>query len=111
MTCFPEKTNDTALHPMERLAFGAIAGLAGQTSSYPLDIVRRRMQTDNVTGNTYKSVVHALVTIARQEGIIDGLYKGLSLNWIKGPIAVGISFMTFDLTQNFLRKIPFYVYR
>lgn len=43
----------------------------------------------------------------RTEGIIHGLYKGLSMNWIKGPIAVGISFATFDLCQNALKDLIF----
>lgn len=41
----------------------------------------------------------------REEGVRHGLYKGLSMNWIKGPIAVGISFSTFDTLKIFLEQI------
>ncbi|KAG2464435.1 S2542 protein, partial [Polypterus senegalus] len=89
----------------ERLLFGACAGLIGQSASYPLDVVRRRMQTAGVTGHTYNSIVGTIREIVREEGFVRGLYKGLSMNWVKGPIAVGISFTTFDLTQILLRKL------
>ncbi|XP_016352171.1 mitochondrial coenzyme A transporter SLC25A42 isoform X1 [Sinocyclocheilus anshuiensis] len=94
-------------HPFsyERLAFGACAGLIGQSASYPLDVVRRRMQTAGVTGHTYGSILGTMREIVMEEGVIRGLYKGLSMNWVKGPIAVGISFMTFDLMQILLRKL------
>lgn len=89
----------------ERLAFGACAGLIGQSASYPLDVVRRRMQTAGVTGHTYGTILSTMKEIVAEEGVIRGLYKGLSMNWVKGPIAVGISFTTFDLTQILLRKL------
>ena len=94
-------------HPYlyERLAFGACAGLLGQSASYPLDVVRRRMQTAGVTGHTYGTIFGTMKEIVSEEGVIRGLYKGLSMNWVKGPIAVGISFTTFDLTQILLRKL------
>ncbi|XP_041098490.1 mitochondrial coenzyme A transporter SLC25A42-like [Polyodon spathula] len=92
-------------YPVERLAFGACAGLLGQSASYPLDVVRRRMQTAGVTGHTYGSIVGTMRLIVREEGLARGLYKGLSMNWVKGPIAVGISFMTFDLMQILWRQL------
>ncbi|XP_064645189.1 mitochondrial coenzyme A transporter SLC25A42-like isoform X2 [Lineus longissimus] len=92
--------------PLERLCFGAVAGLCGQTSSYPLDIVRRRMQTAGVFNldTKYPTILETCRTVIREEGLRRGLYKGLSMNFIKGPIAVGISFMTFDLINRYLRQ-------
>lgn len=92
-------------HPFERMIFGACAGLIGQSASYPLDVVRRRMQTAGITGHPRTSIACTLSIIVREEGVVRGLYKGLSMNWLKGPIAVGISFTTFDLMQILLRRL------
>ncbi|KAM7328401.1 mitochondrial coenzyme A transporter SLC25A42 [Microtus oregoni] len=92
-------------YPFERMVFGACAGLIGQSASYPLDVVRRRMQTAGVTGHQHGSILKTLRSIVREEGAVRGLYKGLSMNWLKGPIAVGISFTTFDLMQILLRQL------
>jgi len=87
--------------PLERLAAGAIAGLLGQTASYPLDIVRRRMQTGQQLGkgNKYCTVVGTLLTVYRKEGIYRGWYKGLSMNLIKGPLAVSIAYTVNDYVR------------
>lgn len=100
-----EHTGRSQPYTYERLIFGACAGLIGQSSSYPLDVVRRRMQTAGVTGHTYGTILGTMREIVSEEGFIRGLYKGLSMNWVKGPIAVGISFTTFDLTEILLRKL------
>jgi len=96
-----DETHPMLPSPLERLAAGAVAGLLGQTASYPLDIVRRRMQTASQLGkgDKYKSVVGTLMTVYRNEGIFRGLYKGLSMNLIKGPVAVSIAYTTNDYVR------------
>merc|ERR1711874_847731 len=107
-----ERRGGDALHPMlpsplERLAAGAVAGLLGQTASYPLDIVRRRMQTAHQLDrrDRYTTVLGTLKHVYRNEGLKRGLYKGLSMNFIKGPIATGISFTVFDYANMKMKKI------
>ncbi|XP_043267259.1 mitochondrial coenzyme A transporter SLC25A42 [Venturia canescens] len=92
------------LSAMSSLICGALAGVVGQTSSYPLDIVRRRIQTSAVTRTHYHTIYETSVKIYTEEGVM-AFFKGLSMNWVKGPVAVGISFATYDTILVTLRKI------
>lgn len=81
---------------------GATAGLVGQSVTYPLDVVRRRMQTDGMRSVAMRmSAMQTFRHVVQTQGI-TGLYRGLALNWVKGPIAVSISFTTFDFLKHFL---------
>lgn len=103
-----EMTGEKKPSTMYSLLFGAVAGVFGQSSSYPLDIVRRRMQTTGVTPecqDRYLTIGTTIRKIYYEEGIIHGFYKGLSMNWIKGPLAVGISFATYDHIKDLLRQL------
>eukprot|EP00127_Corallochytrium_limacisporum_P003277 Clim_evm126s147 gene=Clim_evmTU126s147 len=88
----------------ERLVCGAIAGLVGQSATYPLDVVRRRMQVASYLQREHMSMFRLAMHIVRTEGLRKGLYKGLSLNWVKGPIAVSVSFTTFDTLKRKLAE-------
>ncbi|KAJ8706910.1 hypothetical protein PYW07_012988 [Mythimna separata] len=92
---------------MVNVCLGGTAGAIAQTASYPLDIVRRRMQTARRRPDgtyPYASIKDTLVLVYNSEGW-RGFYKGLSMNWVKGPIAVGISFATYDSIKSTLRDI------
>lgn len=93
--------------PLLRLAFGATAGAIGQTLTYPLDVVRRRMQISDMEeargmyGKGYKGTIHGVKTILKQEGL-KALFRGLSLNYLKVAPMVAISFTTFDTLKKVL---------
>jgi len=90
---------DLGVH--QRLLCGACAGIFAQTTTYPLDIIRRRMQ---VHPDLYRNELHAMREIYGSEGLIRGLFKGVSMNWIKGPIAVGVSFTVNDVLKKHLMR-------
>jgi hypothetical protein len=74
--------------------------------AYPLDVVRRQMQTYGFTeghGTDHKSTFGAIKTIIRSEGL-QGLFRGVSINYIKVIPAVSISFATYEYVKEFLSK-------
>eukprot|EP00796_Vickermania_ingenoplastis_P004984 gene4984-3579_t len=93
--------SDKDIPTWQRLIAGGFSGLMAQSTTYPLDIVRRRMQ---VSPKRYRGIADALSTVYREEGLRQGLFKGLTMNWIKGPIAVATSFTVNDLIKRRTRQ-------
>lgn len=87
----------------EALLMNAIAGLCGQFITYPLDVVRRRMQVAKaLKDGTLSSFRATLYELTKTEGW-RGLTKGFSMNIIKGPITLSISFTTYDFMRRRLK--------
>ena len=76
--------------------------MLAQTFVYPLDVVRRRMQTSGATA-AYSGTWDALSTIARTEGVRHGLYRGLTLNYLKTMPNVAIYMSLYDIVKLWLR--------
>jgi solute carrier family 25 protein 16 len=62
---------------------GGIAGLLAQTSSYPIEVVRRRMQVGGAVGNHEMKSVWQTVKSIYAFGGLRGFYVGLSIGYIK----------------------------
>lgn len=62
------------------------------------------MQTEGIVNLIrYHGIIWTLRYAMEKEGV-RGLFKGVTMNWIKGPIAVTVSFNTYDYILKFLRK-------
>lgn len=100
----------------ERMQCGALAGLFAQTFAYPFEVTRRRMQTIGVAPLSGKEAAasalgfHAgqaekpldmlgTMRVLYHEQGLRGFFKGVTMNWMRGPLAFSISFTIFDLIQ------------
>ncbi|KAL8167923.1 hypothetical protein V2J09_009422 [Rumex salicifolius] len=80
------------------LACGSLSGIASSTVTFPLDLVRRRMQLEGAAGQArvYRTgIAGTLGQIFRTEGM-RGLYRGILPEYYKVVPGVGIAFMTYE---------------
>ncbi|XP_053161316.1 solute carrier family 25 member 16 isoform X1 [Hemicordylus capensis] len=86
------------------LLCGGIAGAIAQTISYPLDVTRRRMQLGAILPDSDKclTMVQTLKYVYGNHGIRRGLYRGLSLNYIRCIPSQAVAFTTYELMKQFL---------
>ncbi|AES79368.1 putative mitochondrial carrier protein [Medicago truncatula] len=89
---------------MVSLACGSLSGIVSSTATFPLDLVRRRMQLEGVGGRARvynTSLFGTFGHIFRNEGI-RGLYRGILPEYYKVVPGVGIVFMTYETLKSLL---------
>ncbi|XP_027357846.1 mitochondrial carrier protein CoAc2 isoform X2 [Abrus precatorius] len=98
----PEEYNKSI---MAKLTCGSVAGLLGQTFTYPLEVVRRQMQVQKFLPSDnpeLKGTLKSIVLIAQKHGWKQ-LFSGLSINYIKVVPSVAIGFTVYDTMKSWLR--------
>jgi len=89
---------------LESLILNTFAGLSAQLATYPLDIVRRRMQLGILDpGEPSPTTYEMIKLLVKKEGL-RGLTKGFSLNIIKGPITLSLSLTTYDYLRAWIKR-------
>uniref|UniRef100_A0AAQ6AIJ0 EF-hand domain-containing protein n=1 Tax=Amphiprion ocellaris TaxID=80972 RepID=A0AAQ6AIJ0_AMPOC len=78
---------------------GAVSSTCGQLASYPLALIRTRMQAQaSVKGAPKLSMLALFRNIVTKEGIA-GLYRGISPNLLKVVPAVSVSYVAYEYTR------------
>ncbi|OWM81780.1 hypothetical protein CDL15_Pgr007818 [Punica granatum] len=97
-----QRPNDSAV--MVSLACGSLSGIASSTATFPIDLVRRRMQLEGAGGRArvYNTGLFGTFGhIIRTEGLW-GLYRGILPEYYKVVPGVGIVFMTYETLKMLL---------
>lgn len=101
---FHHKTrHEAALSSAEVAVVGAFASIVAQTISYPLNVVRTRLQTQGSNGRVkkYSGMTDCFVKIIRHKGV-SALFSGLTANYLKAVPASACTFIVFEKMQSWL---------
>ncbi|XP_055310622.1 solute carrier family 25 member 16-like isoform X1 [Sitodiplosis mosellana] len=100
-----KNTGGLVLSIPAKLLAGGLAGAIAQSFSYPLDVTRRRMQLammDPETARFGVGMVSTLKHIYNENGIVRGLYRGMSINYLRAIPMVAVSFSTYEVLKQAL---------
>ena len=88
--------------PFELLA-GALAGLASQTSSYPIEVIRRRMQVGGAVGDGHRLGIAETARKIWLECGFRGFWVGLTIGYIKVVPMYAVAFFVYERVKGTLQ--------
>ncbi|KAK9811166.1 hypothetical protein WJX73_007741 [Symbiochloris irregularis] len=94
------RTNSTGSPPVPvSLACGSAAGIAASTLTFPLDLVRRRLQLEGQAGqHRYTSYADVFRQVVRKHGM-RGLYAGIVPEYCKVVPGVALAFCAYEFMK------------
>jgi len=81
-----------------RLLCSGLAGAFSQTISYPLDVVRRRMQLGGLEGG----MVRVFLRTYHEAGVVKGLFRGMTVNYMRAIPQTAVLFSVYETMKEFL---------
>jgi solute carrier family 25 (mitochondrial carrier protein), member 16 len=106
-TTLPKPSNSPTNKPpplrsWAELLAGGMAGLISQTSAYPLEVIRRRMQVGGAVGDGHRlNIVETARLIMREKGP-TGFFIGLTIGYVKVVPMVAVSFYVYERSKTWL---------
>ncbi|CBZ30415.1 mitochondrial carrier protein-like protein [Leishmania mexicana MHOM/GT/2001/U1103] len=97
------KRHEASLNAAEVGVVGMFSSTVAQTVSYPLNVIRTRLQTQGTNGRAkkYSGMVDCMVKMIRNKGVTS-LFSGLTANYLKAVPASACTFVVFEWAQRLL---------
>ncbi|EPE08670.1 mitochondrial carrier protein leu5 [Ophiostoma piceae UAMH 11346] len=84
------------LRSWAELLAGGVAGLVSQTASYPLEVIRRRMQVGGAVGDGHRLRMSETAAIIMRERGPRGFFVGLTIGYVKIVPMAAAAFYTYE---------------
>lgn len=84
------------LRSWAELISGGVAGLVSQTVSYPLEVIRRRMQVGGAVGDGRRLRISETAAMILRERGPKGFFVGLTIGYVKVIPMAAVSFYTYE---------------
>ncbi|KAK0376282.1 hypothetical protein CLIM01_06361 [Colletotrichum limetticola] len=106
-TTLPRPENLPAGKPMPlrswaELLAGGVAGLISQTASYPLEVIRRRMQVGGAVGDGHRLRIGETAAMIFRERGMQGFFVGLTIGYVKVVPMAAVAFYTYERSKIWL---------
>lgn len=106
-TTLPRPSNSPPNKPVplnwwSELLAGGIAGAVSQTSAYPLEVIRRRMQVGGTVGDGRRLRIGETAKLIFKERGVMGFWVGLSIGYAKIIPMVAVSFYVYERGKTML---------
>lgn len=89
------------LRAWAELTTGAVAGFVSQTVSYPLEVIRRRMQVGGVVGDGHRLTMIEVARSIQADKGIKGFFVGLGIGYVKVIPMVATSFYVYERMKTY----------
>lgn len=90
------KGKPAPLRSWAELTAGGVAGLISQTSSYPLEVIRRRMQVGGAVGDGRRLKMAETAGMIFRERGFQGFFIGLTIGYVKVIPMAAVAFYTYE---------------
>lgn len=90
------------LQSWAELLAGGVAGLVSQTSSYPLEVIRRRMQVGGAVGDGHRLRIAETAALIMKERGISGFFVGITIGYVKVVPLAAVSFYCYERLKTLL---------